>query len=117
MLGLRPTHAVLPERLTKIRQSFAKSSLKVAARKKQVKTSVKLVLNWFLKVKFLDFVLELTQFQTGFWFILKSSPNSSQIAKSPKQNIGRKMVQKVAQMATNRQIWQHWTHVIKCYCE
>ena len=29
------------------------------------------------------------------------------VAKSPKQNIGRQMVQKVAQMATNRQIWQH----------
>ena len=47
------------------------------------------------------------QFKQVFSKFSKSSPKSSQIAKSPKQNIGRQMVQKVAQMATNRQIWQH----------
>ena len=36
----------------------------------------------------------------------KSSPKSNQMLKSPNQNIDRQMVQKVAQMAPNCQIWQ-----------
>ena len=42
-----------------------------------------------------------------FWQFWKSSPKISQIFRLPKQNIDSQMVLKVAEMATNCQIWQH----------
>ena len=81
-------------------RSFAKSSPKSTILKNRIKINFKPVFNMFFKVTFLDLILELApilyntglkpvlnQFLTGFWFILKSSPKSSQIAKSPKLNI------------------------------
>ena len=40
--------------------------------------------------------------------MLKNCQKSSQIFKSPNENTDRLMVQKVAQMAPNRRIWQRY---------
>ena len=88
----------------KVANLLLKVAQKVATLKNQFRTDF----NRFLKVRFLDFVLQLVpQLLTGFGIILISSPKSSQIAKSPKQNIVCQIVQKVAQLVKNRQIWQH----------
>ena len=47
------------------------------------------------------------RFKQVFMTIFKKSPKRSQISKSPNQNTERQMVQKIAQMAPNCQIWQH----------
>ena len=61
------------------------------------------------------------QLKQFFWQFFKKSPKRSQILKSPNQNSERQMVQKIAQMAPNRQIWQHclqlWNVIFVVCCK
>ena len=63
------------------------------------------VINIYIKALKIMLKTGLNRFFKQF---LKNRPKNRQILKSPKQNFGRQMVQKVTQMAINRQIWQHW---------
>ena len=78
---------------------------------KAILKSQKTYIKVFLKIKnvyieALKIMLN-TSLNRFYWQFYKSSPKSSQIVKSPKQKIGPQMARKVAQISTNRQIWQH----------
>ena len=45
--------------------------------------------------------------KTNFMKNIQNCPKNSQMSKSPKQKIGHQMIQNVAKMAINCQIWQH----------
>ena len=100
--------SVLPESLSEKSPNFWKSQKTyIKAISKSQKTYIKglpKVKNIYIKA--LKFLLK-TGLNRFFWQFLKKSPKRSQISKSPNQNTERQMVQKIAQMAPNRQIWQH----------
>ena len=100
---------VLPESLNKKEPNFWKTQKTyIKAILKYQKIYIKglpKVINIYIKALKIMLKTGLNRFFKQF---LKNRPKNRQILKSPKQNFGRQMVEKVAQMAINRQIWQHW---------